>query len=256
LGGVGVAAGSLTLNFTAFGAYMIDAPGTWIVTGANTLAAGQSLTDAGSLTIGGTIANAGTLIAAASGTVRVESALTNSGTLVAEGTLIVEGAVTGTGVGQIDGGTLDLMAGFNQAVTFTGATGVLELAQSQSFRQGIRGFSTTGGTALDLGDIAFVSAGEATFSGAASFGVLTVTDGLHTTRIRLHGHYLDATFVASSDGKGGTFITASDAPSLLPPSARAFIGAMAGLGGLAGAALHGGPTPHVFSSSLVSPHRG
>jgi hypothetical protein len=35
-------------------------------------------------------------------------------------------------------------------------------------------------------------------------GTLTVTDGSHTANIALLGNYLASTFVASSDGHGGT----------------------------------------------------
>jgi hypothetical protein len=86
---------------------------------------------------------------------------------------------------------------------------------------------------LDLGDIGFVNAEEATFSGSSNGGVLTVTDGAHTANIVLKGDYLGDTFIASSDGHGGTNVVAQS-----PGNARApvdsFIAAMAGLGSPAG----------------------
>ena len=60
---------------------------------------------------------------------------------------------------------------------------------------------------LDLGDIGFVSAAEATFSGTASGGTLTVTDGAHVSHVLLAGNYTQTGFVAASDGHGGTDIT-------------------------------------------------
>ena len=70
----------------------------------------------------------------------------------------------------------------------------------------ISGFSHGGTTSLDLRDIGFVSASEAIFSGNVSGGVLTVSDGTHTARIKLLGDYTKATFTASSDGHGGTVV--------------------------------------------------
>ena len=60
------------------------------------------------------------------------------------------------------------------------------------------------------------------YSGDASGGTLTVTDGSHTAQIALLGNYLASTFVASSDGHGGTMVvdpalpTSSAAASLAP----------------------------------------
>ncbi len=121
-------------------------------------------------------------------------------------------------------GTLDLASSFSQNVSFNGTSGVLELAKSQSYAGSATGFSKSGGTSFDLGDIAFVSAGEASFSGTASSGVLTVSDGTHIAHITLIGDYLGASFVASSDGHGGATIVDP------PAAAHRFVAAMAGLG--------------------------
>jgi hypothetical protein len=173
-----------------------------------------------------TIANAGLIESRGVGEVVIQSAVANSGLLKANGGLVVvNGAVSGAGEGLIAAGTLDFTSSFNQQVVFDGASGALELAQSQSYTGTVTGFSTTGKTLLDLGDIGFVSSTEATFSGTASGGVLTVTDGTHTTRIALRGDYLASTFTASSDGHGGTIVVDPAAPS-----AHRFIAAAAGLG--------------------------
>jgi autotransporter family porin len=225
IGGVGVASGSLAITFTKFAAYVLDGADAWTMTGTNILASGKSLTDAGSLTISGTLVNAGTVIAAEGGTLTVGTALANSGTLAAEGTLIVEKAVTGAGVAEINGGTLDFLSTFDEAVDFLGL-GTLALSHSQGYLGQITGFSASGGADLDLGDIRFVGAGEATFSGTTSGGVLTVTGGTHTANINLVGDYLDATFVASSDGAGGTDVVAQSAQT---PSPAHFASAMAAI---------------------------
>lgn len=66
---------------------------------------------------------------------------------------------------------------------------MLELAKSQSYTATISGFSKTGGASLDLADVGFVGAGEATLKGSKTGGVLTVTDGSHTAHINLTGDY-------------------------------------------------------------------
>lgn len=178
------------------------------------------------------IANAGMIEATGAGGVTIVGAVSNTGMLDAVGgNLTVGGAVTGSGSAVINQGTLDFASAFTENVTFSGATGELELAQSQGYGGTITGFSTTGGTALDLRDIHFVNAGEATFSGNSTGGVLTVTDGVNTTTIHLAGDYTASTWTASSDGHDGVIIvdpTAKDAGA--PHSASAFASAMAGIG--------------------------
>ena len=117
-------------------------------------------------------------------------------------------------------------------MTFT-SSGTLELAQSQGFTNSIKGFSGDGKTTLDMRDIGFVGAGEASFSGTASSGVLTVTDGTHTAQTTLVGDYLGATFTAASDGKGGVDVVAASAQT---PSVAHFAGVMAAMNGHGAAA--------------------
>ena len=200
-----------------------------------------------------TIANAGHIVSNGSGGVTIESAVDNDGVLAAKlGVLTVNGAVSGGGIGVVDGGTLDFASSFNQAVAFRSAAGTLELSQSQSYTAAIRGFSTSGGTALDLSDIGFVSASEATFSGTATSGVLTVTDGTHTAHITLIGDYRASTFVAGSDGHGGTIVV-DPAKSAATASDR-FVAAMAGMGGPAGGAIHTGAVRTDPAPMLARPH--
>ncbi|MEO8926064.1 MAG: hypothetical protein ABI306_02775, partial [Caulobacteraceae bacterium] len=178
---------------------------------------------------GSTIANAGLIEATGAGGLAIQSALANTGTIGADGgTVTVNGAVTGSGMALIDGGTLDFTGAFNEAVSFEGTSGVLELARSRSYKGNITGFSKTGGTSLDLADIGFKSAGQATYSGTASGGTLTVTDGTHTAHIALNGDYTTSTFAASSDGHGGTTVVDNTAAAAMV-SPHQFIAAMAGM---------------------------
>jgi hypothetical protein len=184
-----------------------------------------------------TITNAGLIEATGAGGVTIASAIANTGTLeAAGGTITVTGAVSGKGgVNEINAGTLDFTSSFTENVSFTGTTGVLKLAQSQGYAGTITGFSKTGGTSFDLVDIGFVGAGEATFSGTATSGVLTVTDGTHTAHITMAGDYTASVFTASSDGHGGTAIVDPAAAPTAP--AHRFIAAAASLVGHLGGPL-------------------
>ena len=64
----------------------------------------------------------------------------------------------------------------------------------------------TGHDTIDFTDIDPTKAQAASYSGDTSGGTLSVTDGTHTVNIALLGNYLASTFVASSDGHGGTNI--------------------------------------------------
>ena len=157
-----------------------------------------------------TITNAGLIEATGAGA-NIQSSLFNRGVLEVDGGNLTDtGAVTGGGSALIVAGTMDFESSFAENVTFNAVSGVLELAQSQSYSGAITSFSTHGNAGsdiLDLDDIAFVSASEATFKGNSAGGVLTVTDGTHTASISLVGSYTRSTFVAASNGAGGTDIT-------------------------------------------------
>jgi hypothetical protein len=218
-------------------------------------------TGAGGEFFQGPIDNSG-LVAASAGVLAVGTAsapesTVNTGTLSVSGTgtLIAYGAVTGNGVARIGGGTMDFASSFNEMVAFTGPGGVLELAQSQSYTKAISGFSASGQTSLDLGDIGFVGAGQATFSGTATSGVLTVTDGTHTAHITFKGDYRSTTFVAAADGHGGTDVTAQAAGAARPP--HALIAAMATLGAAGGQGLgHSGAVVADRQALLFAPRPG
>jgi len=200
--------GGLTLINEAAGSILSEVAGKTLVinTGANT------------------IVNAGLLNGAAGG-MRVTSAVENDGVVRAVTALTFSRAVTGSGHAVIAGGALRFLSTFDQAVTFTGG-GVLGLALSRLYSGTINGFATAGADSLDLADVAFTGATKATFSGNASNGVLTVTDGTHTAHISLHGNYTGVTFLAATDGQGGTMVT--DTTARPRAELHLFIAAMAG----------------------------
>jgi len=160
-----------------------------------------------------TIASEGTITATGTGGVTIKSAIDNTGVVsAAYGNLTIDGEVTGDGRAVVNSATLDFASSFNEYVSFTAnpfSTSVLELADSQTYGGTISGFSKTGATELELDDIGFVSSTEATFveNSNGKSGILTVTYGIHTAQIHLLGNYDSSTFVASSNGEGGTFVT-------------------------------------------------
>jgi hypothetical protein len=170
-------------------------------------------------TVSNTITNAGLIENRGAGGTLVESAVVNTGTLMAAvtGTLALTGAVTGVGIGIIDGGTLDVTQAFSGNVTFKGTSGVFELGDSAAYKGKITGLSPVGNNSLDLADITFTSGvTKAHYSGTSTSGTLTVTDGTHTARITLMGDYVGHTFSVASDGHGGTTVIDPPAPTTLP----------------------------------------
>ncbi|OKO82962.1 hypothetical protein AC628_02665, partial [Bradyrhizobium sp. NAS96.2] len=112
------------------------------------------------------------------------------------------------------GATLELGSPYPGQVTFFGSTGNLKLDNSQSFNGTVAGM--TGNDTIDFADINFANVQTPNFTGNASGGTLTVTDGTHTASIALLGSYLASTFVASSDGHGGTSVIDPPANTNIP----------------------------------------
>jgi hypothetical protein len=213
LGATATLTGADAMTFSGFGVYTVGRDADWTAVGPTMLSASQTIANQGDLTLSG--------------------AVTNSGCLEAlQAKLTVDGAVTGAGQARVNDGTLDFVAGFDEAVKFLSGAGVLELAQSTNYTGDISGFSPSGEDRLDLGDVGYVDAQEATFSGTAKGGILTVTDSVHTAKITLKGDYLSSTFVASGDGTGGVDIVATSAQT---PSVAHFASVMAAMSG------HGAP---------------
>ena len=100
------------------------------------------------------------------------------------------------------GETLELASAFSGQLSFAAPTGILKLLNSESFAGTVAGMS--GQDAIDFAGIDVTKVQQPTYSGTASDGTLTVTDGSHTANIALLGNYLASTFVTSSDGHGGT----------------------------------------------------
>jgi hypothetical protein len=206
-----------------------------------------------------TIANAGLMEAGPGGALVIQSAIANTGTLGASGALTVNGAVSGAGTVRISAGTADFASTFTESVSFL-TSGELALAKSQTYTGTISGFSKTGATSLDLLDITFGTGTKATYSGTATAGTLTVTDGTHTAKIKLSGNYTTSTFDVSSDGRGGTMVADPTPPAqarqITPAPPHAFIAAMAGFGAPGGGALSGRGEPWGVAQPTLAASQG
>jgi hypothetical protein len=122
------------------------------------------------------------------------------------------------------GATTEIPSAFSGAITFAGSTGTLQLDSSSSFSGTVAGLA--GQDTLDMRDINSATVQSPTYSGSASGGSLTVTDGTHIAKIALLGNYLASSFVTSSDGHGGTAIvdpllTSSNQQTILTQSQHA-----------------------------------
>jgi hypothetical protein len=211
-----------------------------IIIGGASAITGAAITNAGLIEAGG--------VGGAKTRASIRGPIDNLGTLAVTGgaRLLLTKPVSGAGIVSIDDGTLKVRSKITEDVVFSGASGKLALGRSQGYTGEVSGFSQTGGDLLDLMDIGFASAGEATFSGTTASGVLTVTDGTHTARITLIGDYTGVSFEASADGQGGTLVADQSAAASVARPTRAVIAAFASA--IAGLGSHATVTAHVAAS--------
>jgi hypothetical protein len=141
--------------------------------------------------------------------------VTNTGDSQHAGALTVDGNVqalafaptrdpvpTSTGV-EVTGDRLVLLQAYAGAVTVDpGAT--LELANPATFTGTVSGLIP--GNYLDLDGFDPNTIQPPIFVGTSAGGTLTVADATHSANIALVGNYLTSTWVAASDGHGGTII--------------------------------------------------
>jgi hypothetical protein len=108
------------------------------------------------------------------------------------------------------GATVELSSAYAGAVNFGADTGTLVLDDFASFSGTVAGM--TGSDTIDFTGIDPTKVQPPAFSGDASGGMQSVTDGAHSAAIALLGNSLSSTFAASSDGHGGTSVI--DPPAL------------------------------------------
>jgi hypothetical protein len=183
-GGQGVLSG-LGAEFSNFATVSEAAGANWILGGANIVAMGTTLLDAGFLNVTGSLTN--------DSVINVAGSLTDSLGIAGAGTLQVGLA-----------GSLALLggAGSGQLVDFLGSSGFVELENPLTFLGAIAGFG-----AQDVIDLqAAGGLAETGYSFAA--GTLTIVDGSTTVAsLRFEGSYTTGSFSVSSDGHSGLAVT-------------------------------------------------
>jgi hypothetical protein len=153
------------------------------------------------------VTNSGTLEATGNSTLFIASNVTNTGQLIANnGTAIFAGAVSGTGTATVQGaGSIEFGSTTTSNITFAaGADGTVtfDAASTLTGKLSVTGFTL--GDTIDLADINFSGSGPTlTFSK----GILTVSDGTDTAKLKMIGNYTLANFHVAPDGSGGTLIT-------------------------------------------------
>jgi hypothetical protein len=236
LGGAGMLGGSGSGAFSGFGSYIIPSGASISMTGANTLAAGQYLSNygafSGTLTLGS--ASAAFVAGAGSTSARVVG---DGGTVIAEGTI----DVTGLGaIGTISGGLSMTFSGFG---TYDGRDGFGSDGSTWTLvgtNTLAAGKSITGVGTLDLAG-ALENAGLITGQGAAlylsSTGSLTNAGGTIGGDVGTAGTY--SQHFGGYGGAGSIGVILTGAGSITNLS-----GTIAG-----GAGGHGGNSTNVFHGS-------
>ena len=115
------------------------------------------------------------------------------------------------------GQTLELASASSAQISFASSSGTLKLDDPAGFSGTVAGM--TGADAIDFANIDFAAGQTVGFAGNAAGGSLSVSDGVHAASIALLGNYMASTFVAASDGYGGTAITVhpDQVATLAPP---------------------------------------
>jgi probable HAF family extracellular repeat protein len=126
-----------------------------------------------------------------------------------EGFLLTPGpAESHQGNFTITGSTeLELFGASISNVTFAaGDTGTLKLDSSFAFAGTVAGLAP--GNYVDLADLAYQGNNAPVYnSTGTNTGTLAVAEGSSTVNIAMLGSYIAGSFVASSDGRGGTLVT-------------------------------------------------
>jgi hypothetical protein len=112
------------------------------------------------------------------------------------------------------GSTPEISSPYSGTILFDGSTGTLKIDNSSTFSGSIAGQLAIGNV-IDLADITAGTSATIAYSGNNSPGTLTVSDGTQTANIALLGQYMATSFVAASDGHGGTLVT--DPPASATP---------------------------------------
>jgi autotransporter passenger strand-loop-strand repeat protein len=193
---------------------------------------------------GSVISNGGRAAVMFSGVAVAPTVLSGGTLLISEGGKIVSGLTIAGGEVILSG----LMAS-GQTVSFTGPTGVLDLAlPSEPVRDGffaqISGMNAPG-RKVELSGFAFSSTETASWAQSGASGTLTVSDGARLAFLNVLGTYAGGDFHLTDDGHGGTYVfDQPTAPAVIDGRAAGFAQAAAGFRAPENAdiAIHAGGT--------------
>jgi autotransporter passenger strand-loop-strand repeat protein len=153
--------------------------------------------------VGGVTVNAGGVEIVFSGG-QANSTILSGGT----GLVVSGGTLSGA---TLDGGFLLIQSGGTAGTSLiTISSGMLALDDSLHFSGTVAGLLTSGVQNVDLKDITYNAATTSVTgytSNGSNGGTVSVTDGVHTTLLKVIGAYTSASFKLSNDGGGGTLIT-------------------------------------------------
>ncbi len=268
LGDGGTLTGAVQATFIHVDTFVIEAGGSWTLSGTNKVDPVADLVDAGTLINTGALTIAGTVSIdaggvfrlaggdisagpagdaeivdyglmiknAGRGTITVAAHMFDRGVVeVATGTLDFTSRLFGTGALKIDAGaTLEADAGAVSTLTatFAGGAATLALKRPNAFAATLAGFAT--------GDVIDLLALKATGASVNGADQLVVVDGARTVAtLRLSGAYAGASFTTAADGHGGTNVALAPAPQAGFPSVHGMAAAMASLAATAGVATLG-----------------
>ncbi len=132
------------------------------------------------------------------------------------GTLLTDPPVDTTNYTIANGTTLTIPTPAASTETFAGNGGALVLDDSTGFGGKIAGFG--GQDAILLSDLGFGANTTLGYAATGSdSGTLTVSSGNQTVQLAMLGSYIASSFVAASDGFGGTMITEAAQTTPHPP---------------------------------------
>jgi hypothetical protein len=175
LGGAGLLMGAETMSFSGFGSYAIDAGGSWMLAGTDSLAADATLSVAGTLTLSGALTNGGVLAGATGSKIVLKKGDLAGGTLSSAGSVLISSSgniLDGSKAALTNQATITLAN--NSALTLQGAiinSGTIALAGTKNATSlviGKAGVTLSGAGSVVLGAGAFN-----TLTGAATTATLT-----------------------------------------------------------------------------------
>jgi autotransporter passenger strand-loop-strand repeat protein len=237
-GGVETVAGVADATVLSSGSYEYDygvTSGTVVLSGAHEVVASVGTAS------GSVISNGGRAAVLFGGKIAAPTVLSGGTLVVSEGGKVISGLTIAGGVVLLSG---TMAAG--QTVSFTGASGILELDNPPGlFQAQISGLNTPG-RKIDLGGDTFTNSETLSWSQSGTSGALMVYEGGQAgTVLTLVGTYAGSDFHLTDDGHGGTYVYAQSMTGMaVDGRAAGFLQAAAGFHAPASAdiSIHAGGT--------------